>query len=245
MIAAVAAAVVLVVPAPPPANAAVVWDGDPAKGTGVFGNLECVKPGSIVPARQSDGTVVWRYTKARSDDRPVIRCESRGVRTDGKRHRFRNGRTYYLGWSSKFSTTTAGDYSIFQWKSYGPNGGSGNGTQNYPVILKIRNNEARLFHVAPGEEWRLIWTGEVAPWNWYRFVVGIRTSDTAAGGWVELWFNGEKQPLGPNGVERFPGRTWDTFNEPKWGVYDRAHPDLEAVHRAHRMRIGTAYGDVS
>jgi hypothetical protein len=240
LVVAVAAATALLL-VTPPASAEIIWDGNPSKGTGVFGNIECKKPRSIVAARQPDGTVAWRYTKKKGS----IRCESRGVRTSGKRYVFHNNRTYYLGWSSKFSTTTAGDYTIFQWKSYGPNGGSGNGTQNYPMIIKVKNNQARLFHVAEGEKWSLIWTDRVEPWNWYRFAVGINTSDTSAGGWVEFWFNGVKQRLGSQGVERYPGRTWDTFNEPKWGVYDRAHPDLDAVHRTFRMRIGTAHGDVS
>ncbi|MCP2257486.1 Polysaccharide lyase [Streptoalloteichus tenebrarius] len=229
-----------------PASAQVLWEGDPAKGTRVFGNLECARPGSIVTARQDEGFVAWRYTKKKAEagQKSVVRCETRGIRTDAGRFRFRNNSTYYLGWSSKLSTTTAGDYTIFQWKSYCDNGAPGNGAQNYPVIMKIKEGHARLFFVGVGETWNLIWTGQVEPWKWYRFVVGIHTSNKLRGGWVEFYFNGEQQRLGKDGVLRYPGRTLDTYNEPKWGIYDRQRPELEAVHRIYRMKVGTTYNDV-
>ncbi|UNM12772.1 heparin lyase I family protein [Streptomyces formicae] len=219
-----------------PASASVTWDGEASQGTGVFGNIECPAPGGVVGAAQTDGHgTVWRYTKAVGLDR----CESRGIRVGGTKYAFQNNSTYYLGWESKLSHTSlpTGDFVVFQWKSYP------NATQNYPLLMTVDNDRVNLVYVGTDAAWHTIWSAPVAAWDWHRFVLAIHTSDSATGGWTELWFDGVKQTF-TNGSTRYTGRTWDSANEPKWGVYDRDHPDSEVVNRIDSLKLGTAYADV-
>ncbi|NGN70148.1 hypothetical protein G5C51_40465 [Streptomyces sp. A7024] len=218
------------------AHAALLWTGDPAKGLAVFGNVECPSPGSLVTADQPDGATAYRYEKAVGSER----CETRGIRVDGSQHKFAAGQTYWLGWESKVSTTTGldGDFSVFQWKSYP------NGAQNYPLIMTVAQGKLVLHYSPPnGSGWTTIWSKPVAANDWHRFALGIHTSDSASGGWAELYVDGAKQTFS-NGSTRFTGRTWDGYNDPKWGAYDRGNTTTEIVNRVRELRIGTSYGDV-
>ncbi|MEU8831477.1 hypothetical protein [Streptomyces sp900116325] len=80
-------------------------------------------------------------------------------------------------------------------------------------------------------------------WRWDRIVLGIHTSDSASGGWVDLWCNRSRQTFS-NGTTRFTGRTWNTYNDPKWGVYDRDTPEHAATNRIDAPKVGTTYDDV-
>ncbi|MFC8596701.1 heparin lyase I family protein [Streptomyces atroolivaceus] len=217
------------------AQAAGIWDGDASKGTNVFGNVECPAPGSLITA--ASGTphgTVFRYTKPGGD----IRCESRGVSVNGSsRYAFAAGSTYYLGWESQLSSVS-GDFVVWQWKSYP------NAQQNYPLIMTIKDGSARLFHVTTGGDWQMLWSEPVTAGDWNAFAVGIRTSGTASSGWVELYFNGTKQTLA-DGSTRYACRTWDSANEPKWGVYDRDDGSTTLINRVDSLKMGTSYADVT
>ncbi|MGS2620092.1 heparin lyase I family protein [Micromonospora sp. LZ34] len=235
--AAAAVAALLVAATSTPAYASVIWDGDASKGTGVFPTTECPSPGSLVAAAQSDGHgTVFRYTKGTSE----WRCESRGIKVGGSSYTFRNNSTYYLGWESKLDTVSlpgGGDFVVFQWKSYP------SADQNYPLLMTIKNGQIRLYYVAPGEVWKQIWSAPVAAYDWHRFVLAIHTSDSTTRGWVKLWFDGVKQTFS-NGSQRYPGRMWDSANEPKWGVYDRYNTTDQIIHHIDSLKVGTAYTDV-
>ncbi|MGS2620116.1 heparin lyase I family protein [Micromonospora sp. LZ34] len=234
---AAAAATLMVAATSTPAHAYVIWDGDASQGTGVFGNIECPSPGSVVTEAQTDGHgTVFRYTKGASE----WRCESRNIRVGGSRYTFQNNSTYYLGWESKLDRVSlpgGGDFVVFQWKSYP------DGTQTYPLLMTVKDGRVRLHYVAPGNSWHGIWSGSVAANDWHRFVLGIHTSDSTTGGWVELWFDGVKQTFS-NGSQRYTGRMWDSANEPKWGVYDRYNETDKIINRIDSLKIGTAYADV-
>lgn len=220
-----------------PAEAAVIWDGDATQGTGVFPAVECAAPGGLVTAAQTDGHgTVFRYTKGATE----WRCESRGIKVGGAKYVFQNNSTYYLGWESKVDTVAlpgGGDFVVFQWKSYP------NAEQNYPLLMTVEDGRVRLYHVGSGEVWNQIWSAPVAAFDWHGFVLGIHTSDSATDGWVELWFDGVQQTFG-NGSQRYAGRTWDSANEPKWGVYDRDNTTDQIVNRVDSLRVGTTYADV-
>ncbi|MDQ1006024.1 hypothetical protein QFZ82_000509 [Streptomyces sp. V4I23] len=220
-----------------PASAAVIWDGDASQGTGVFPTVECPSPGHLATAAQTDGHgTVFRYTKGTTE----WRCESRGIKVGGARYTFQNNSTYYLGWESKLDKVSlpgGGDFVVFQWKSYP------SADQNYPLLMTISDGRIRLTYVAPGGVWTGIWSAPVAAFNWNRFVLGIHTSTSTTGGWVELWFDGVKQKFS-NGSQRYVGRTWDSANEPKWGVYDRDNTTDEIINRIDSLKVGTAYSDV-
>jgi hypothetical protein len=231
--AAVVGAVLMLDPAS--AQAATIWDGDASHGVGVFGNVECASPGSLVTAAQTDGHgTVFRYTKAVG----TYRCESRGIKVGGSRYAFTDGRTYWLGWEQKFSTVPTGsDWVPWQWKSYP------NALQNYPLLMTVGNGRLNLVYVGPGEGWRQIWSKPVEAFTWNRVAIGIHTSTSASSGWVELYYNGVRQTF-TTGATRFAGRTWDSANEPKWGAYDRGNTTTEIVNRVDSLKIGTTYADV-
>ncbi|MGX1675419.1 heparin lyase I family protein [Streptomyces sp. NPDC055400] len=220
-----------------PASAAAIWDGDATQDTGVFPTVECNAPGSLVTAAQTDGHgTVFRYTKGTTE----WRCESRGIKADGCKYVFQNNATYYLGWESKVDTVTlpnSGDFVVFQWKSYPE------ADQNYPLLMTFKNGAIHVYYVAPGEVRHEIWSAPVAVLDWHRFAVGIHTSDSTTGGWVELWFDGVKQTFN-NGAQHYVGRTWDSANEPKWGVYDRDNTTDQIINRVDSQKVGTTYGDV-
>lgn len=221
----------------PPASAATIWDGDASQGTGIFHGTECESPGSLDLADQTDGHgTVFRFTKGTT----AWRCEGRGIKTGGSAYSFGENSTYYLGWESKLDKVAlpdGGDFVVFQWKSYP------NADQNYPLLMTVANGRVRLHYVAPGGIWNQIWSAPVAAFDWHRFALGIHTSTSATDGWIELWFDGVQQQF-TNGQQRFVGRTWDSANEPKWGVYDRDNVTDQIINRVDSLRVGTTFADV-
>ncbi|MDI3417588.1 heparin lyase I family protein [Streptomyces luteolus] len=216
-----------------PAVASTIWDGDAARGTGVFGGIECEAPGSVTVS-DFGGTrgKVFKFNKPRG----LQRCEARGVRADGDEYTFSNNSTYFFGWSTATNTDDAA--TIFQWKSYP------NGQQNYPVLMKVEGGVLKLFHIEAGQVWDLIWSTPVTIDHWKHIALGIRTSSSPDGGWVELYYNGRKQTF-DDGSQRFVGRTWDTLNKPKWGTYGAEIADKPAINWVDDLRIGTTYADVA
>ncbi|WP_158879396.1 heparin lyase I family protein [Amycolatopsis anabasis] len=216
----------------PPADAALLWNGDAALGKGVFANIggECASPGDVTAVDDADRGKVWRYRKPGG----LNRCESRGIKVGGKEYTFRNGQTYYLGWSSKL-TSTVNNNANFQWKSYG------NHTQNYPVVLKVIDGRFALLQRQPNET-RIIWRTPLAANTWHRVVLGLHLSDQLKGGWVELYYDGVQQTF-DGGSKRWPCRTFDDENHPKWGVYGAR--DDAVTQFVDDLKIGTAYSDVA
>ncbi|GAA3656395.1 heparin lyase I family protein [Microbacterium marinilacus] len=225
-----AAALALVLAAAP-ARADVIWQGGSADGAGVFGTIECDDPGVLSVV---DGA--FRFQKSVG----TYRCEARGVRADGERLAFAEDETYWLGWTQSLELVpdaTQGDWVAWQWKSYP------NADQNYPLLLRVQSGELRLTYVAPGEVWTTIWSAPVSELDEHRVAIGIHTSATEADGWVELYYDGERQTFA-DGSTRYAGRTWDSANEPKWGAYDRDNTAFEIANRVSDLVIGTTKEDV-
>ncbi len=227
--AAVAAATLLALAVIPAARADIFWNGDASGGTAVFGNLDCAGPGSVITAAGSTGHgTIFRFTKPAGD----IRCESRGIRVDGDRYAFEPDADYWFGWQSQLSTVS-GDFVVWQWKSYP------NAEQNYPLIMTVKDGSVRFFYVAPDATgWTLLWSTPIRAGEWNSFAVGVHTSASATAGWAELYFNGVEQV-------RVTGRTWDSANEPKWGVYDRDDGSTEVINRIDSLRSGTSFSDLN
>ncbi|WP_246025419.1 heparin lyase I family protein [Saccharopolyspora antimicrobica] len=225
-------AAMLLVASAPSASAAVMWDGDAANGTGVFAHIgsECADPGSVTAVDDPEQGAVWRYDKPAG----LRRCESRGIKVDGQEYDFRNGSTYYLGWRSRLSSTVDNN-ATFQWKSYGSH------IQNYPVVLKVIDGKLSLLQRQP-DETRVIWDQPIRAGEWHSIVLGLHLSDETTGGWVELWFNGERQTFS-DGSQRWACRTFDSENHPKWGVYGAEGDDV--VNEIDALKIGSEYADVA
>lgn len=215
-----------------PAQAAVVWDGDAANGTGVFGNIggNCAAPGSVTAVDDSAHGRVWRYHKPSGSNR----CETRGIRVNGDMYEFENGRTYYLGWYSKLSSTVNNN-ATFQWKSFG------NHTQNFPFVLKVISNRITMIQRQPGTSDRVIWSNPISADTWNHFAIGVHLSSEIRGGWVELWLNGQQQTF-DDGTQRYACRTFDDENHPKWGVYGASGSTV--TNHVDGLKVGTSHSDV-
>jgi hypothetical protein len=224
-------AAMMMVATVPTASAAVVWDGDAGKGIGVFGNMNCDSPGSVTAVGDATYGKVWRYQKPNGSNR----CENHGIAGNGTRYNFQNGSTYYLGWRSKLSSTVNNN-ATFQWKSYG------NHIQNFPVVLKVISGRISVLQRQPGSVEKIIWSAPISANTWHSYVLGLSLSSATTGGWVEFWFDGQKQTF-TNGAQRWPCRTWDSSNEPKWGIYGASGTTVSNYVDA--LKVGSTYGDVA
>lgn len=215
-----------------PAQASVIWTGDAGRGSvgGTFGIDNCDPPGTITTATDPARGPVWRFTKPAGDNR----CEAHGIKVGGAMYHFTDNATYYLEWSTRLSSTVD-DNAIFQWKSYG------NHIQNYPVVLKVLNGKLTILNRQPGGTDYYPWSTPAHAGTWTHVVLGIHTSDALTGGWIELYVNGAQQKFS-NGTTRWPCRTWDSSNDPKWGVYGAQGTTV--VNDVDDLRVGTAYADV-
>jgi hypothetical protein len=217
------------------ADASLIWDGDASKGTGVFGTIgsNCASPGTVTAVSDSTQGTVWRFSKPSGLDR----CEAHGISVNGSMYVFQNGSTYYLGWRNKL-TNLVDNNANFQWKSY-PTDGS---LQNWPIVIKMISNRVTMIQRQPGSVIKTVWSSAISANTWNHYVVSIHVSDQTLGGWVELWYNGVMQTLS-NGSTRWPCRTLDGTNDPKWGVYGATSSAV--INYVDGLRVGTTYSDVS
>jgi len=214
------------------AHASEIWDGDASRGTGVFGNIggECASPGNVTAVDDPAQGRVWRFNKPSG----LNRCEARGIKVGGKKYAFGNNSTYYLGWRSKLSSTTNNN-ATFQWKSYQ------NHTQNFPIVLKMVSGKLTMLQRQPGGREYFPWSRSISANSWHHIVLGIHTSSATTGGWVELYFDGVQQTFS-NGQKRWACRSWDSYNDPKWGVYGARGNTVSNF--LDGLKIGTTYADV-
>jgi hypothetical protein len=213
------------------ANASVLWDGDAGKTkNAVFGIDNCETPGTIGTATDGTHGKVWQFHKSAGSNR----CEAHGIKVGKSMYKFQNNATYYIGWSSKLSST-GDNNATFQWKSYGHH------IQNFPLVLKMRGGKLTLLNRQPGKKEYYPWSKAVGANTWNKIVLGIHTSDATTGGWVEVYFNGVQQTFS-NGQKRWPCRTWDSKNDPKWGVYGAS--DRTVDNLVDELKIGNTYADV-
>lgn len=210
----------------------LIWDGDASQSkTATFGIDNCPPPGSITTVNDASRGEVWRFSKPVDDNR----CEVHGIKVDGNMYKFQNNATYYISWSSRLSSI-ADNNAVFQWKSYGDH------IQNYPVVLKMIDGKLTLLQRQPEGVTTHPWDAPITADSWNRIVLGIHTSSELTGGWVELYVNGVQQTFS-NNATRWPCRTWDSSNDPKWGVYGGR--DDAITNEIDGLRIGTTLADVS
>jgi MYXO-CTERM domain-containing protein len=216
-----------------PSQAELLWWGDPSKGTMVFKNFggdgNC-GAGTISTLADPTHGMVFKYDKPAQSNR----CENHGIRINGEPYVFQNNATYYLAWYSKLSST-ANNNANFQWKSYE------NHSQNFPIVLKVIGGQMSLMYTPPGGGSSILWRRALMADTWHHYVLGIKTSAEIRGGTIEFWFDGAKQML--SGAESYAGRTFDSKNCPKWGVYGgRGTPMTNLVAD---LRIATTYQEVA
>jgi hypothetical protein len=219
---------------PGSANAAVLVNADASSsGTSVFGRIgtgNCAE-GNISVVSDPQRGRVFRFHKPSSGNR----CEHRGYRG----FTFRNNTTYHIGWWFKLSNT-GNNNAIFQWKSYESH------RQNFPIVLKMVDGRLTMLHSPLNGGDRNIWrSGEAIRTNtWYHVVLSIHTNDNTneRGGWVEMTFNGQRITF-TTGGQRFVGRTWDSLNDAKMGVYGARGRDVSNF--IDGVRVATTYAEAA
>ena len=245
-----AAAVALAVPAAvasaeqfaaaPAAPAGLLWDGDAAKGTGVFDGLER-SPGTITVADAAPFGKSFRYETWDNKNGSKERCESRGtkgLRLDASKL----NQTFYVGWRAKFNPMpiAKGRWAAFwqlHWSGAGPGGG--------PMTIRtMGRGDINLQYVSPdGKVDQNIWTAPLPLNTWSTFVVVFRLAKDKSG-FIEFWFNGKQQTF-KNGSTRWTGPIFKGHHvNNKWGVYRSGPNSGHAVDWVNHPRIGTTLASV-
>lgn len=223
----------------------LLWDGDAARGTGVFEALE-KSPGSVTVADdplkkfgRSFRFETWDNSGTKS------RCESRGIATpDGKLRldSSRLNKTYYVGWRALLDPmpTTSGKWISFwqlHWSGAGPGGG--------PLTIRtLGDGKVHFQYVSPdGKTDRNIWSAPLVKGQWINFVVAFRLAKDNTG-YLELWYNGVQQTM-VNGSTRYTGPIFKgTHVNPKWGVYRSGANKGRAVQYVNSPKLGLTYDAV-
>jgi len=147
------------------------------------------------------------------------------------------GATYYIGWRFKMGSTRNNN-SIFQWKSYGSPM-----VQNYPVVIKLINNQLVLQYYSPGQNANNLWQRDISANTWYDMALKIKVSDQTSGGNIQFWWHGVAQTL-TGGSTTYVGKTFDGNDvEPKWGYYGETNTNEDTW--VGQLKIGTALADVN
>lgn len=187
----------------------LLWDGDAAKGNSVwkvFSNIEGT--GTITVVNDVTYGAVWKFDKPLGSHR----TESHAA----KEFQAKDGDDIYIGWRSKItSPPNIATNSVFQWKAYGDDM-----QQNFPIIFSTTSGGIlQLMHYAPGKIGTQVWKTPLKINVWNRFVLRLKISRDGSVGFMEFWYNDEKQSL-TGGTQRYYCRTLDAeYCDPKWGVY--------------------------
>jgi len=180
----------------------------------------------------SDSTVgnAWKFHKDDLDRRSEAKGAAGFTPTRGS--------TYYIGWRIKMGSTRNNN-SMFQWKSYGSPM-----VQNYPVVIKMINNQLNLEHYSEGQVKHKLWAHTISANTWYSLVLKIKVADTASGGSIQFYFGNDTAPETlTNGSTSYTAKTFDGSSvEPKWGYYGETNTNEDTW--IGKLKIGTTYADV-
>ena len=135
--------------------------------------------------------------------------------------------------------STRNNNSMFQWKSYGSPM-----VQNYPVVIKMINNQLNLEHYSEGQVKHTLWAHTISANTWYSLVLKIKVADTASGGSIQFYFGNDTAPETlTNGSTSYTAKTFDGSSvEPKWGYYGETNTNEDTW--IGKLEIGTTYADV-
>ncbi|UUN30763.1 polysaccharide lyase [Streptomyces sp. FIT100] len=223
--AAVAAALTLVTASP--ASASVLWDGNADKGLGVFAAILCDGGVSRVHTWGDSHGNFFEFNKVPGVDR----CEGHSLA--GAEGQLQNNRTLWFGWS--LATKTGNAQTVFQWKS---NGTNDQNQQNYPVIMKVEDNQLKAWYVSPGETWNAIGSRDWEEGSWHAIQMKITTS-SGTGGSIEIYLDGSLL------ASRSNVRTWDDLgNKPRWGTYGSTIASVGSQSWVDDPKMGTTLADV-
>jgi hypothetical protein len=207
----------------------ILWDGNAVNGNIIWKVAQNIEGNGTISVI-SDPTYgpVWKFYKPLGSHR----TESHAA----KGFQANEGDDIYIGWRSKISMPlNIGTNAVFQWKAYG-----NNMLQNFPIVFSTTTNgNLHLMHYAPGGKGTEVWKTTLKINTWNRFVLRLKISRDGNIGFIEFWYNGEKQNLTGNS-QRYYARTLDAeYCDPKWGVYGG---DIESItNYVGGLRIATTY----
>lgn len=239
-------------------RAEVLWEGDPDLGRAVFDNLnfegaERHSPGSgtILPAVDPVHGKIWRVFKPKADKRSEIRGAKGWSYHEGEGGSMEQGVPYYIGWRYKFTmeAPTEKSWACFQWKSYPDPANPESFTQNYPFTMGYNGRELSL--TTHGPHWQQNRSTVVKAWShpvpldtWVDIVLVVNPSLDDKVGYIEIYFNGEKQTLLTGGT-RLYHKTMDGLEvAPKWGAYGGGVIGTEVTVDLADLRVGTDLASV-
>ena len=171
-----------------------------------------------------------------------------------------NGQLLYYGWRWKMTSTSPlkNGMAVWQWKT---DPGRQTDTQNYPLGMSYNGKTLSLNAYGPGfPDWTqgssinnrrtIIWTKDVRPGQWVSLVIGLKLSRNQNQGYVEVWFNGQKQTLKNSNYKEYQVRLSNdrkrayhkTFDGstvyPKWGAYGSGACGYNVSTYYDDMKIG-------
>lgn len=213
--------------------ASVLFNGDASNGSAnVWKSINIEGTGAVSTVTDETGVLTWKFLKPLGSHR----TEGHGA----KNYLAAEGDEIYIGWTSKLLIpSTIKTEAIFQWKSY-PTDGS---LQNHPLMLRTKGGKLELQHFDDNHVATVPWAITLPVNTWMNFVIRMKVSRDPSIGFIEFWYNGQKQTLA-NGTQRLTCRTLDVADcDPKWGVYGGDEADV--THYVKKIRIGTTYADAA
>lgn len=251
----------------------VIWHGDPDKGirdvfyrfdiTGYTSGDFCLDAVNADPSATTAIDSVhgkhWQIHK------PVNRKRAEFARTNGFIPQ--EDGEYYFGWRWKISSKPSLNkgLAVFQCKT--EEGANKPSTQNYPFTLEYDGTNLSLACFGPGyPDWSVgssitnrkttIWRKAVPQDKWVTFAFHVKFSRSETVGFIEFWYNGEKQTLTNSNYKEYQviladdnTRAYHKTNDGnqvyfKWGSYGINACEFEITTKYDEMRVGSSYEDV-
>jgi hypothetical protein len=213
----------------PEVQGTLLWDGDASKGNTVWKVAQNIEgTGDISVINDPTYGPTWKFNKPLGSHRTESHAAN-GFQA-------KEGDDIYIGWRCKISMPPKiNTNAVFQWKAYG-----NDMQQNFPIIISTTSSgDIHLMHYAPGQVGTELWKTPLKINAWNHFVLRLKISRDGTVGFIEFWYNNEKQTL-TNNSQRYYGRTLDAdYCDPKWGVYGG---DVQLItNYVSHPRIATTY----
>ena len=220
-------------------HAQVLWYADPNKNyleSFYRLSVEAGEVGEVSTVNDPVYGKVWNVRKPAGSKRAEL------SRTDG--YIPAEGDIVFVGWRWKANIVgnSAPGFAIFQNKS------DGTSSQNYPFLMGYNGTNMGLSIYTPGttsqeSRGKQIWSKPVSEGEWVSIVLGITYSKDASKGRLEMWFNGVKQDLLNDDLNKqITHRTLDdNGNYFKWGAYNEASRNYDITINLDEMRVAKDY----
>ncbi|WP_299223606.1 Ig-like domain-containing protein [uncultured Aquimarina sp.] len=258
------------------AHSQVLWYGDPNKSVkSSFRRFDSGNAGDNC-SNQSNNTStattttdskygkVWRIRKPKGQKRGEF------ARTTGTVNNYtpKDGDVVYFGWRWKIESTPNinNGIAVWQWKT---DAGNQNNTQNYPLNMGYGNGNLSLSAWGPcypswnscsgsiSKRKTTLWNKSIPENTWVSFVIKMKLSRNKNVGYVEFWYNGEKQTLSNSGFQDYQvtlssdkkrayHKTFDgSVVYAKWGAYNSNACNFDVSTYYDEMRVAKTLAEAT